>query len=243
MRLLIADPDAFLERAKADRRSAENELIAAIVRRRDKVSPATVNGSVSTLKSFFDFEEVQFNWKKIRSVTPAGKTVTKDRAPTVEEVRAALKIAAQRERTAILVMASGGLRIGALPGLKLKDVEYLQSGLGRITAYAGEREEYQTFVTPETVDATKDYLASRERVGERLAPDSLLFRDKFDYQGDRRLRKVSPSEPHPTTEHNLQSTILRLWQRAGVRRVNDGRPSRATTGSGSSRRPRCRKRG
>ncbi|MCL5672557.1 MAG: hypothetical protein JRN56_02830 [Nitrososphaerota archaeon] len=83
-RLLVPDPDSLLERARADRRAAENELIAAIVRRRDGVSPATINGSVSTLKSFFDFEEVQFNWKKIRSVTPAGKTVAKDRAPTAE---------------------------------------------------------------------------------------------------------------------------------------------------------------
>ena len=92
---------------------------------------------------------MQFNWKKIRSVTPAGKQVAKDRAPTGEEVRGALKLAARRERVAILVMASGGLRVGALPGLKLNDVEYLQSGLGRVTAYAGEREEYQTFVSPE----------------------------------------------------------------------------------------------
>ncbi|MDG6916047.1 MAG: site-specific integrase [Nitrososphaerota archaeon] len=173
---------------------------------------------------------MQFNWKKIRSVTPAGKTVAKDRAPTAEEVRAALKLASPRERAVMLVMASGGLRIGALPGLKLKDAEYLQSGLGRITVYAGEQEEYQTFVTPECVDAIKDYLASRERVGEKLASDSLLFRDKFDCQEDRRQKKVSPSVPHPVNEHAVRTTILRLWQRAGVRMVNDGRPFKSDHG-------------
>jgi hypothetical protein len=87
MRLLIPDPDAFLLKAKEDRRAAEDELIRAIVGRRDGVSPATINGAVSTLKSFFDFEEVQLNWKKVRSVTPPGKAVAKDRAPTVEELR------------------------------------------------------------------------------------------------------------------------------------------------------------
>jgi integrase len=104
----------------------------------------------------------------------------------------------------MLVMASGGLRIGALPGLMLNDVQFLEDGLGRLTVYEGDGEEYQTFVSPECVEAIKDYLASRERVGEVLGPDSLLFRDKFDYQGDRRQKKLSPSELHPTTEHNLR---------------------------------------
>ena len=231
MRLLIADPDAFLTKAKADRRTAEDELISAIVRRRDEVSPATINGAVSTFKSFFDYEEIPFNWKRVRSVTPAGKTVAKDRAPTLEELRAALRLASPRDRTAILIMASGGLRIGALPGLKLKDVEYLKSGLAKITVYGGDpRDEYQTFVTPECVDSIRDYLASRERVGEKLTPDSLLFRDKFDYQGSKRAKRIDPATPHSTTEHNLRTTILRLWQRAGVRKVNDGRPFKSDHG-------------
>jgi integrase len=112
----------------------------------------------------------------------------------------------------------------------LNDVQFLEDGLGRLTVYEGDGEEYQTFVSPECVEAIKDYLASRERVGEVLGPDSLLFRDKFDYQGDRRQKKLSPSELHPTTEHNLRTTILRLWQRAGVRKANDGRPFKCDHG-------------
>lgn len=62
-------------------------MISAIVRRRNGVSSAAINCAVSTLKSFLDFEEVHLNWKKVRKVTPVGKQVVKDRAPTVEELK------------------------------------------------------------------------------------------------------------------------------------------------------------
>lgn len=230
MRLLIRDPDALLTKARTDRRAAEGELISAIIRRRDEVSPATLSSALSSLKSFFEFEEVPMNWKKIRSVAPGGKIVGRDRAPTLEELRAAMKLASPRERAAMLIMASGGLRIGALPGLKLKDIEYLESGLAKITVYAGEPEEYQTFVTPECVDSIRDYLAARERIGEKLTPDSLFFRDKWDYQGDKRHKKILPGVPHPVNEHAMRTQILRLWQRAGARKVNDGRPFKSDHG-------------
>lgn len=68
----------------------------------------------------------------------------KDRAYTHEEIHTLLDIADERFRTIILILASTGIRIGALSLLKLK---HLQDS--KLTVYENTKEEYITFITPE----------------------------------------------------------------------------------------------
>lgn len=61
-----------------------------------------------------------------------------------------LEKADQRGRTTILLMSSAGIRVGALPLLRIRNLEKIeQYGLYKITVYEGEDEEYTTFCTPE----------------------------------------------------------------------------------------------
>ena len=50
----------------------------------------------------------------------------------------------------------------------------------KITVYEGYKEEYFCFTTPEAAAAIDSYLKYRERYGEKLTPDSFLFREQFN---------------------------------------------------------------
>lgn len=54
---------------------------------------------------------------------PEPKRAIKDRAYTHEEIGKMLEIADERMRAVILLLASTGMRIGAIPTLKLKNLE------------------------------------------------------------------------------------------------------------------------
>ena len=158
----IGDPDAFLELA-ADRKKAEQYLIDRVIERRGKWAGSSILTALAMVKSFLDFEEVPLNWKKIKQVAPRGSFVALDRAPLKEEIRELLKGAALRERVTILVMASSGIRVGAFAYLKVGHLKILESGIGKLLVYAGEREdEYTTFVSPEAVKAIKEYFDARK---------------------------------------------------------------------------------
>lgn len=52
------------------------------------------------------------------------------------------------QRTAFLLLASTGMRIGALSTIKIRDLERIDD-LYKITVYSGDNEEYFSFCTPE----------------------------------------------------------------------------------------------
>ena len=76
-------------------------------------------------------------------------------------------------------MASGGMRIGAIPLLKLRNIEKINS-IYKITVYEGYNEEYFTFCVPECTTFLDAYLQFRSQNGEKLDKDSFLTRDQFD---------------------------------------------------------------
>ena len=74
-----------------------------------------------------------------------------------------LEKADQRGRVTILLMSSAGIRVGALPSLKIRNLEKIEEyQLYKITVYEGEDEEYITFCTPECAKEIDSYLEYRE---------------------------------------------------------------------------------
>ena len=70
-----------------------------------------------------------------------------------------LEKADQRGRVAILLMASTGMRVGAIPLLKIRNLERLEKySLYKVTVYENEDEEYITFCTPECAKEIESYL-------------------------------------------------------------------------------------
>jgi integrase len=81
---------------------------------------------------------VVLNRKKVNRYFGEYKKVMKDKAYTTEQIQEALQNADQRMRCIILLLASTGCRIGALPSLTLGNLTKLQDyGLYKITFYEG----------------------------------------------------------------------------------------------------------
>jgi integrase len=81
-------------------------------------------------------------------------------------------------KTAFLVLASTGIRIGALQSIRIGDLERIDN-LYKITIYRGDTEEYFTFCTPECAIEIDSYLEFRKRRGEKITEESYLLVRKF----------------------------------------------------------------
>jgi integrase len=80
-------------------------------------------------------------------------------------------------------MASSRIRIGAWDYLQWKHITPISNNTtGEITAakilvYAGDREEYYAFITPEAYTALKEWMDFRASYGEKIAGESWVMRD------------------------------------------------------------------
>ena len=107
---------------------------------------------------------------------PEFKKSKKDRPYTYEEIHRLLDIADERMRTIILLLASTGMRIGAIPSLRLRNLEKIpELGIYKITVCENTNYEYTTFCTFECAKAINEYLKMREQYGEKLTQTFVLL--------------------------------------------------------------------
>ena len=75
--------------------------------------------TINTLKKFYEMNDVILNWKKITCYMGEEQKLNEDRCYTHEEILRLLNVCDLRMKMIVLLMASSGMRIGALPGLRL----------------------------------------------------------------------------------------------------------------------------
>ena len=96
----------------------------------------------------------------------------------ISEIQSLLDISDDRFRAIILLLASTGMRIGAIPEIRLRNIEKISIDsvitVHKITVYEGFKEEYTTFTHLNVTLAIDNYLKMRERYGEKLNPNSYL---------------------------------------------------------------------
>ena len=130
-------------------------------------------------------------------------------------------------RMIILIFASTGCRIGALPSLTLGNITKLPDyGLYKITFYEGTNNEYYSFTTREAAQTGIDtYLHYRQRCGEKLSfnqninrwepEDTPLIRLSFDctdsFQASRQVQ--------PIALQGLRMALSLHLVRSGLRQV------------------------
>lgn len=155
-----------------------------------KLSRGSLNNYKAALKHFYEMNDISLNWRKINrfaGMEDANCGVKdKDRAYTHEEIQKMLGRANQKVRAIILLLASAGVRVGAIPSIYLKHIKRVQKdGIKtyQILVYAGHKDEYIAFCTPEAAQAIDSYLSDRSHAGEKLDDKSPLFRTDF-YSND-----------------------------------------------------------
>jgi integrase len=139
----------------------------------------------------------------------------KDRGYTHEEIQKILEFSDQRLKTAFLVLASTGIRIGALQSIRIGDLERF-TGLYKITVYRGDNEEYTTFCTPECASEIDSYLDYRKRRGETITQDSYILVRKFS--------KVTEIKGKPFTGKSLNVILQNCIYNTDLRQINHDNP-------------------
>ncbi len=140
------------------------------------------NQILCVIKHACEMNDVLLNWAKIKKFNKREKTDNaingKDRPYTHKEIQQILEYADERAKCAFTLLASTGIRIGALPSMKIGDLERIDN-LYKVTVYSGDKEEYFTFCTPECAKTIDNYLEYRETRGEIINLDSYLLVKKF----------------------------------------------------------------
>jgi hypothetical protein len=177
----------YAENAKSNIDSTLNQIITFLHFQKGRVenkeiTAATLKNFVKSLKVFCDSADIAIAWKKITKGLPKGRQASNDRAPTIDEIRKLLEYPDRRIKPVVLTMASSGIRLGAWDLLQWKHVSPMLNENEEIIAaklciYAGDIEQYYTFITTEAYGALKDWMDFRASYGEKISGNSWLMRD------------------------------------------------------------------
>jgi integrase len=229
----------FLVEAKQNPQWAQDSLLRFMSFqhervRRGEISESTIPNYYKAAKLFCEMNDLVFNWKKITRGMPRVRQATNDRAPTIEEIQRLVEYPDHRIKAIVYTMASSGIRIGAWDYLRWKHViPMYNNSLGeevvaaKLIAYAGDREEYYTFISPEAYVSLKEWMEFRASYGEKITQESWLMRDlwqttNIDYGAKLGLatapRKLKSSGIKRLLERALWEQGIRQPLPNGVRR-------------------------
>jgi site-specific recombinase XerD len=116
-----------------------------------------------------------------------------------------------RNQAVILLMCSSGPRVGAIPLVRMKDLEPVDKyNIYKVTYYPNSKKyRYFTFCSPEARKHIDAYLQWRERLGEKLKPETPLFRSEFNV--------LEIQHPQILSRKAIQFTMNRLLKSTGIR--------------------------
>jgi hypothetical protein len=209
-------------------RLIESQIIDYIMTLRNNgvLSYSTIQFLIAPIFTFYQLNDVILNRKKISRYLGEYKRVARDGAYSTEHIQTALQNADARIRCTILILASTGCRIGALPSLTLGNLTRLPNyGLYKITFYEGTNNEYYTFTTREAAQTGIDaYLQYRQRCGEKISfnkdtqkwePDNTpLLRLQFDVNDLLQVRY-----PQPMGLNALRKALESHLMKCGLRQM------------------------
>jgi hypothetical protein len=217
---------AFAKMGKQNNNWALNNILKFVQYQKDRVekeiTAATVRNYVKSIKLFCEMADMPIQWKKITRGLPKGRKYADDRIPTLDEIRKVVEYPDRRIKAIVYTMASSGIRVGAWNYLQWGHIRPIQKNKeGEIVAakmivYAGEDDEYFTFISPEAWKASTDWIHYREASGELINNDSWVMRDLWD-------TRVAQGRGLVTKPKKLASLgVKRLMERAiwaqGLRR-------------------------
>jgi integrase len=189
------DVDQFVTRAQRNPKWAQQVLIEYMLSQKERfqnkeIEASSIRSVMKPLKLLMEMNDVTaINWKKIAKMMPPTRNYALDRAPTVEELRAMLSSTELRFQVIILTMVSSGIRVGAWEYLNWGHIQPIKTDdkvvAAKLTVYAGEPEEYVTFITPEAYERLEQYIKFREQHGEKITKDSPSARDRWRTNGAR----------------------------------------------------------
>jgi hypothetical protein len=179
--------EEFLRNAKQDPEWVQNSLIQFVSyhnerAKRGEISVSTIPNYYRATKLFCEMNDIVLGWKKIARGMARVRKAANDRAPTLEEIQHLIEYPDRRIKPIVNTMVSSGIRIGAWDYLQWKHVSPIANDNGEIVAarllvYAGDPEEYYSFITSEAYNSLKDWMDFRASYGENISGESWVMRD------------------------------------------------------------------
>jgi len=224
-RNVLMTPQQVAELGSKDVAALNNVIIKYIKFLRDRVEKGEIRASSMTenfkpIQLFCEMNDITINWKKLKRLIPDDRTKSRDRAYTTEEIVRLLEAADLRGKAIILILASSGIRVGAIPWLRIAHLQPVRIDYklvaGKVRVYADTRDEYISFITKECYSTIQAYLEYRVRHKEetqdgKLDPDAPLIRDSMN------TVKVQLRSPRAIVARSIQDYLRRLCYKSGIK--------------------------
>jgi hypothetical protein len=222
----------FLKRAKRDREWVQGGFKFFIRTQKERakqgeLSEATICNFYKPVRLFCNVHDIELSWKKITNTIPTGRKFANDRAPTVDEIKKLIEYRDRRIKPIVLTYCSSGIRLGAWDYLKWKHIVPMQKDdkivAAKIIVYAGENEQYYSFITPEAFGALQEWMEYRRFWGEDVNGESWLMRNIWDTTTPKKSIITSPKR---MSSEGIKKLLERAWRSQGLRQTLDRRVTR-----------------
>ena len=211
------DYDSLLELNSERLEDRLQDYVMYLKRRVDdgELSPNTIPDIMIAIFKFLKCNRKKFDKDITTQLYPDKIKLGGDRAITNDEIRQLLNFADIRDTAIIHLVSATGARPEAISELKMKHVEKLEDGFTKLILYADDfKHETITFLHPEATHAYNEYIAWRKRKGDKITDESFLF------------STITNEKKNPSSRlnvGNMQCTMHRLFQKAGIVRIKKGR--------------------
>ncbi|MGA7368760.1 MAG: hypothetical protein WBX01_06485 [Nitrososphaeraceae archaeon] len=151
---------------------------------KEEITGATLRNYVKSMKLFCEMTDVPVAWKKITRGLPKSRRFADDRAPTLEEIQRICDYPDRRIKAIVYTMSSSGIRLGAWDYLRWRDINPIKRDgkivAAKIVVYAGDDDDYISFVTPEAYFQLENWMGYRMKSGERVDGNSWVMRQLWN---------------------------------------------------------------
>jgi integrase len=157
----------FIEKSVKDPQFPFGNIVSFLQAQKERVDKKEITGStvrnyVKAIKLFTEMNDILISWKKITRGLPKGRKWADDRAPTLDEIRQIVEYPDRRIKPIVYTMVSSGIRLGAWDYLRWGHIQpvYRKDEIvaAKVLVYAGEEEQYNTFISPEAYRALTDWV-------------------------------------------------------------------------------------
>jgi hypothetical protein len=181
--------NCFADKGTNDPTWAFNSILRFLQFQKDRVEKEEITGAtlrnfIKAIKLFCEMSDISIQWKKITRGLPKIRRYADDRAPTIEEIQQLCEYPDRRIKGIVYTMASSGIRLGAWDYLRWKDIQPIERQgkivAAKIIVYAGDDEEYYSFITLEAYYELQKWMQYRQDSGEEIHEDSWVMRQLWD---------------------------------------------------------------
>ncbi|MEE9241534.1 MAG: hypothetical protein V3U12_00055, partial [Nitrosopumilaceae archaeon] len=136
----IKDHDSLLI---TDKEKLQEMLEDYLFELKKTLSKASIQNAFFALELFFSMNDVVLNFKKIRKMFPASQKRAGMKAYSTKDVQKILLVSNSRKHKALVhFLSASGIRIGAIPDLKLKHLRDMPHDCNSLTVYLDTKDEY-----------------------------------------------------------------------------------------------------